>query len=155
MHKHLVQDAQTNIDILINFSASNDIKFQHSAYWVLKDYIMLNHDNLIPDISNLIKAFMNGCLSEEQNIQTECANAISFLVTHRLVYKKIEEEDRLKEKELTELVEKIKVQPVEYILDAIMYLSGNILNSIRTTAFSTLSQLSKFSSMCKTVMAQI
>ena len=36
-----------------------------------------------------------------------------------------------------------------------MYLSGNESKSIGTTAFSTLSSLSKFSSTCPSVMAQI
>lgn len=107
MHKHLVKEAQKNIDILLNFSASDDIKFQHTAFWVLKDYIMLTHDNLIPDISHIIQAFMNGCLSDEENIQTECANAISFLVTHRLVYKSADE-DGLSEEEHEKLLESIK-----------------------------------------------
>lgn len=36
-----------------------------------------------------------------------------------------------------------------------MYTSGNEDKLIRTTAFSTLSSLSKYSSQCKSVMAQI
>ena len=36
-----------------------------------------------------------------------------------------------------------------------MYLSGNEAKSIGTTAFSTLSSLSKYSSTCRSVMAQI
>ena len=36
-----------------------------------------------------------------------------------------------------------------------MYLSGNESRFIRTTAFSTLSSLSKYSSQCKSVMAQV
>ncbi len=36
-----------------------------------------------------------------------------------------------------------------------MYLSGNDSKFIRTTAFSTLSSLSKFSSQCDGVKAQI
>ena len=42
---------------------------------------------------------------------------------------------------------------VEYILDAIIYLSGCADNSIRTTAFSTLSYLSKYSSTCPSTKA--
>ena len=87
MYEHLVSNAQQNIDILLHFSASDDSKFQYTAFWALKDYILLTHDNLIPDISDVIQAFLNGCLSEETKIQAECANAISFLVTHHLVYK--------------------------------------------------------------------
>ena len=52
-------------------------------------------------------------------------------------------------------LEHVKSQGVEYILDGIMYLSGNDSKFIRTTAFSTLSSLSKYSSQCHSVMAQI
>jgi len=79
-------EAQTNIDIILAFSISDNIKYQYTAHRALKDYILLTHDNLIPDITDVIQAFVNGCLSEEQRVQEECANAISFLVTHRLVY---------------------------------------------------------------------
>jgi hypothetical protein len=40
----------------------------------------------------------------------------------------------------------------EHILDGIMYLSGNREKNIGTTAFSILSQLSKLSSECESVM---
>ena len=129
-------------------------KFQYTAFWALKDYILLTHDNLIPDISDVIQAFLNGCLSEESKIQAECANAISFLVTHHLVYKS-HLTPGMSEQMVKEILEKIQDSSVEYILDAIMYLSGNDSKFIRTTAFSTLSSLSKYSSQCKSVMAQI
>ena len=44
------------------------------------------------------------------------------------------------------IVSDIQKSKVEFILDSIMYLSGNDSKFIRTTAFSTLSSLSKFSS---------
>ena len=53
------------------------------------------------------------------------------------------------------MIERLRGQPVEYVLDAIMYLSGNDSKFIRTTAFSTLSSLSKYSSQCRSVMTQI
>lgn len=81
-----MKDAQRNIDILLNFSASDDVMFQYTAFWALKDYILLNHDNLVKDIKDIIQALLNGCLSENQQIVEVCSNAISFLVTHNLVY---------------------------------------------------------------------
>lgn len=54
-----------------------------------------------------------------------------------------------------DVIDRIKKAPVEHILDSIMYLSGNDSKFIRTTAFSTLSSLSKYSSQCKSVMAQV
>ena len=86
MHSHLVSDAQHNIDLLIAFSTSDDPKYQRTSYWALKDYILLKHDQLIPDVSPVIQAFVNGCLSPEEIIQAECAAGLSFIVTHHLVY---------------------------------------------------------------------
>lgn len=86
MHEFFVEDAQRNIDILLNFSMSDNDKYQYTAFWALKDYILLSSDSLIPDISNIVQAFIVGCVSDDTKIQTECANALSFLVTHRLVY---------------------------------------------------------------------
>jgi hypothetical protein len=37
--------------------------FQYTAFWALKDYILLTHDALVPDISEIIQAFLQGCLS--------------------------------------------------------------------------------------------
>lgn len=44
------------------------------------------------------------------------------------------------------VLKEIENSEVQYILDAIMYTSGNEDKLIRTTAFSTLSSLSKYSS---------
>jgi hypothetical protein len=107
---------------------------------------------LIPDISDVIHAFITGCVTDHTNIQSECADAISFLVTHRLVYS-----SKLKggesKSERNSKIEEIKKDEVDHILDSIMYLSGNESKSIGTTAFSTLSSLSKYSSTCPSVIA--
>jgi hypothetical protein len=47
---------------------------------------LLYNDSLILDISKIVQAFLIGCVHDEPKIQTECANGLSFLVTHRLVY---------------------------------------------------------------------
>jgi hypothetical protein len=67
-----------------------------TAFWALKDYILLNHDHLIEDLSGIICAFVNGSAEESENVKTECANAISFLITHQLVFNKTEAEKKLK-----------------------------------------------------------
>jgi hypothetical protein len=58
----------------------------------------------------------------------------------------------MKQKEKTKIIENIMNSEPEHILDAIMYLSGNSQKTIGTTAFSILSQLSKLSSQCESVM---
>lgn len=158
----MTTDAQSNIDLLIVFSTSDDIKHQRTSYWALKDYILLQHENLIPDISNIILAFINGCLSTEEIIQAECAAGLSFIVTHHLVYESHFNPNissgRIsipKTLEAEKVLDVLKNKPVEYVLDAIMYLSGSESKQIRTTAFSTLSSLSKYSSQCESVMVQI
>jgi len=108
---------------------------------------------LIPDISGIIYTFLQGCLSSWPRIQDECINAISFIVTHKLVYKSCFEQTEIDEKSKEETLREIENSEVQYILDAIMYTSGNDDKLIRTTAFSTLSSLSKYSSQCKSVMA--
>jgi hypothetical protein len=57
-----------------------------TAFWALKDYILLNHDNLIKDLSGIIKAFLNGSAEKNEQINVECSNAISFLITSHFVY---------------------------------------------------------------------
>lgn len=109
---------------------------------------------MIKDISKIVQAFLIGSVHIEPKIQTECANALSFLVTNRLVYDtKIE--DDMSDEEKNKIIEGIQNMPVSNILDAIMHLSGNKQKSIGTTAFSILSSLSKYTSQCKSVMAKI
>jgi len=155
MHYTLEDDALKNIDILLRFTMSDCKKFQHTAYWALKNYILLtNKDKYISDITQVISAFTNGCLNEENNIKAECASALSFLVTQNLVYQS-EIKKNMKEDAIVSLVNKTLKSSPQYILDAVMYISGCDSTSIRTTAFSTLSSLSKFSSQCRSIMSQI
>jgi hypothetical protein len=107
---------------------------------------------LIPDISGVIYTFLQGCLSSWSRIQDECINAISFIVTHKLVYTS-SFEHHVGDQNKAKVLKEIENSEVQYILDAIMYTSGNEDKLIRTTAFSTLSSLSKYSSQCKSVMA--
>lgn len=139
------KDAQKNIDILLNFSMCDCVNYQYTAFWALKDYILLSSDTLIPDISQIVQTVIIGCIHEESKIQTECANALSFLVTHRLVYVNMINEG-MSEEDKAKLIYEVKKAPVQYILDAIMHLSGNVKKSIGTTAFSILSSLSKYTS---------
>lgn len=82
MHDAFRLHAIETIDILLRFTISNEVKFMETAFWALKDYILLNHDHLIEDLSGIICAFVNGSAEESENVKTECANAISFLITH-------------------------------------------------------------------------
>lgn len=84
-------------------------------------------------------------MTDHQKIQAECADALSFMVVHNLVYNSLAKED-MSEGEMKELLEKTSLEEINHTLDAIMYLSGNDAQFIRSTAFSTLSSLSKYSS---------
>lgn len=72
---------------------------------------------------------MNGYIYQNEEINTECANAISFLITHHLVYK----DQPINDKEGS-----------NFILDSLMHLTGSNSKFIRTRAFSTLSTLSTY-----------
>lgn len=88
MHDAFKLHAKSTIDILLKFSISDEQKFMVTAFWALKDYILLNHDHLIADLSGVICAFVNGSAEDSDSVKTECANAISFLITHQLVFNK-------------------------------------------------------------------
>ena len=106
------------------------------AFWALRDYIMLNHEHLIPDINGIVQAFVNGSIYSLEEINTECANAISFLITHQIVYSKHE----------------VEGAPSNYVLDALMHLTCSTSKFIRTRAFSTLSTLSTYCASAEKVM---
>mmetsp|Transcript_9043 Transcript_9043/g.8508 ORF Transcript_9043/g.8508 Transcript_9043/m.8508 type:complete len:167 (-) Transcript_9043:424-924(-) len=153
MHRNFKLEAESTIDILLNFTISADEDYKNIAFWALKDYILLNHDSLIEDLSGIIQAFVNGCVSSNEEINNESANAISFLITHHLVYK-----------DLTHSLKAPSPEPsspgiiktdTNCILDALMYLTGSSSKFIRTRAFSTLSTLSTYASDSQNVMEQI
>lgn len=100
---------------------------------------MLNHEHLISDINGIVRAFVNGSIYAQEEINTECANAISFLITHQIVYSKHEESG----------------VPSNYVLDALMHLTSSTSKFIKTRAFSTLSTLSTYSASSETVKKQI
>ena len=108
------------------------------AYWALKDYILLNHDSLAEELEGLTSAFIIGCVSENNEILAECANAISFLITHSPVYREDEAEGR-----------------AEGIIDALMVLTKRESKFIRTRAFSTLSTLSTYASANSAILDRI
>ena len=47
MHTAFKVVADATVDILLKFSISKDLKYKSTAFWALKDYILLNHANLI------------------------------------------------------------------------------------------------------------
>ena len=80
------EDAGKNIAILLNFCVMEEVNYQYAAFLQLKDYILLTYGNLIPDISDIIDAFLIGCVTENPHIQLQCCKGISFLVSHQIVY---------------------------------------------------------------------
>ena len=38
------------------------------AYWALKDYILLNYEQKLFDFNGIIRAFVNGCFTENEEI---------------------------------------------------------------------------------------
>ena len=58
-------DAVQNIDILLRFTCSEDVKYQITSFWALKDYLLLTKPDQIPDLKEMIKSFTIGCLSQE------------------------------------------------------------------------------------------
>ncbi len=90
---------------------------------------MLNFETLIEDMSDLIQALVNGSIFELEEVNYESANSIAFLITKGIVYG-IEQKDK----------------PSNYVLDALMHLTGHSSKFIKTRSFSTLSTLSTFCS---------
>ena len=109
------------------------------AYWAIKNYIMLNHENLIEDMTSVIHAFVNGSVSQNDNVSVECANTISFLITHKIVYSPVK------------TTEPIQPQLMSCVMDALMHLTGHKSKFIKTRAFSTLSTLSTYCSSSEEV----
>ena len=87
-------------------------------------------------------------------MRLECANAISFLITHHLVFTKEESEKREKSRP-ADLPACDFHSSYNYILDALMSLTGSDSRDVRTRAFSTLSTLSTYASQNQYVMQQI
>jgi hypothetical protein len=54
MHKNFKLEPEKTIKILLHFTVSDDEIYQSVTYWSLKEYIMLNYDNLIMEMSDLI-----------------------------------------------------------------------------------------------------
>ena len=102
MHEAFQKGADHTIDVLLKFSLSKESNFKLTAYWALKDYILLFRDNLVSDLSGVICAFVNGALESSDKVKFECANAISFIITHKLVFgtNEIKERDQYKKKQI-------------------------------------------------------
>lgn len=113
-----------------------------TSFWALKDYVLLHHEELVADMASVIQAFVNGSIYRQEEVNTECANAISFLITHHLVYSDAQGAFN-------------EADPSNFVLDALMHLTGSTSMFIRTRAFSTLSTLSTYCSSSKDVMDQI
>lgn len=141
MHKNFKLEAERTIQILLRFTVSEIELYKTIAFWSLKDYILLNHEHLVADIVGIVQAFVNGSIYDQVEINTESANVISFLITHHIVYS---DAQPFNEDDLS-----------NYVLDALMHLTGSTSKFIRTRAFSTLSTLSTYCSSSSSVMDQI
>ena len=161
MHEAFQKGAGHTIDVLLKFSLSSESNFKLTAYWALKDYILLNRDNLVSDLSGVICAFVNGALESSDKVKYECANAISFIITHHLVFGAEEIEEREQCRQKTEAdgdkdeTEAGYVEGCNYILDALMYLTGSETLQVRSRAFSTLGSLSTYASATEATMSLV
>jgi hypothetical protein len=70
----------------MHFTVSENEIYQSVTYWSLKEYIMLNYDHLIEEMTDLIQALINGSICDLEEVNTESANAIAFLIKKSLVY---------------------------------------------------------------------
>lgn len=122
----------------MHFTVSENEIYQSVTYWSLKEYIMLNYDHLIEEMTDLIQALINGSICDLEEVNTESANAIAFLIKKSLVY-------GVKQKD----------KPSNYVLDALMHLTGHNSKFIKTRAFSTLSTLSSICSSSEEVKTMI
>ena len=128
--------------------------FRQTAFWALKDYILLNNGQLVDDLKGVICAFVNGAAEVSDKVKAESATAISFLITHHLVFTEAEAKQRAENTAKGNLEYEFS-EDLCYILDALMYLTGQESLEVRTKAFSTLSSLSTYASSNEHVMAQI
>ena len=138
MHKNFDDHQKETIDILLMFTVCKKEDYRVIAYWALKDYILLNYEDTLCNLDSIIEAFVIGSISENEEILSECANSISFLITHRLVYKDVHSKEKNRG-----------------IIDALMLLTKSDSKFIRTRAFSTLSTLSTYASSNGDVLARI
>ena len=138
MHKNFKEHPEETIKILLRFTVSKIERYRIIAYWALKDYILLNYENKICDLEAIIEVFVIGSTSDNLEILAECANSISFLITHRLVYKEVKSKSKNRG-----------------IIDSLMILTKSDSKLIRTRAFSTLSTLSTYASSNEEVLSRI
>ena len=100
--------AENTINVLLKFSQSKLSSFQLTAYRSLRYYILLNHDDLMDDLSDLLQAFVNGSMSEDKKVQDECAKSLAFILTNMHSVAKMSIEDFQKNPNLNLLNPKIE-----------------------------------------------
>jgi hypothetical protein len=62
MHKNFKSEPEKTIEIMLHFTVTENEVYQVVTYWALKEYILLNYENLIEDLSDLIQALVNGSI---------------------------------------------------------------------------------------------
>ena len=95
-----------------------------TAYWALKDYILIHNEHLVDDLKSVIWAFVNGAADKNDKVKAECASAISFLISHSKVFTKDEAKQRADRFQKGTNLEYEYSDDLCYILDALMYLTG-------------------------------
>lgn len=151
MHETFKSESANTIEVLLRFAMSARNNYQLTAYWALKDYMLLNYDCLNTDLQGIICAFVKGSASDLDQVRLECANALSFLITQHLVFTQDELDCRKHQSESVWDFDR----SWHYILDALMYLTGSKSLDVRTRAFSTLSTLSTLAAQESHVMQLI
>lgn len=95
MHKNFEDHQKETINVLLKFTVSDKEEYRVVAYWALKDYILLNYEDTLWELDSIIEAFIIGSISDNKDILEECANSISFLITHKLVYHEVDNKEKI------------------------------------------------------------
>ena len=152
------QQYEKTCKLLLNFCLSKKIKYSTAAYDAIKDLILLTSDKaeeLDQHQRKLIRALIIGCASKVEQIQSVSSLAISYLITTYLVFTKREEQEIRQMEEIEGHLAYEFDERRDYILDALLHLTGSEFKASRVRAFSTLSCLSTNASNNSHVKYQI
>lgn len=146
--------APHTIGVLLGFSLSDESCFKQTAFWALKDYVHRHIEDLVDDLEGVICAFVNGAAEASDKVKAESATALAFLVCHSLVFTEAEATQRTESTRRGELEHEFS-SDLGYVLDALMYLTGQEALDVRRGAFATLSSLATYAATSPHVMTQI
>lgn len=87
LYSHLQTEKSKEIKTLIHFAAQPDLSIQKTALQAIKDYMLICENALNQQIlDDIASTLIARSLSEDEEIQIICGNAISYMVTHRLLF---------------------------------------------------------------------